>query len=207
MENLLKEMEAYAAANHVPIITQQGRKVFCDIISKAKPHRALEIGTAIGYSTLLLAEYGAPDLSITTLELDDGRAGLAQAYIDRSPYRERIVLYRGDAAEHLTRLKGGYDFVFIDAAKGQYPHYLESVLPLLADQAVIVADNVLFRGYVKAAVKPPRRYKTIVNRLRQYIEMTTHHQALTTKIYENGDGLAVSYYDRNRQEGERFEKA
>lgn len=200
MEKLLQEMEHYAAVHHVPIINERGREVFIDIIKVAKPRCVLEIGTAIGYSALLTACYGAADIKITTLELDEARAAAAQSFIDCSSYKDQIDICLGDASEILMQLPGEYDFVFIDAAKGQYPNYLELVKPLLADCAVIVADNVLFRGYVKSEEKTPRRYKTIVARLRQYIKAVTNDTAFQTTIYEDGDGLAVSYYSRNRQE-------
>ena len=152
----------------------------------------LEIGTAIGYSALLLAANGAADAQVTTLELSEERAALAHSFIARSPYEGRIEILQGDAGELLTELEGPYDFVFIDAAKGQYVDYFEKVQPLLTADATIVADNVLFRGYVMGKEKAPRRYRTIVKRLRRYIELTSHAAGYETEIFERGDGLAVS---------------
>lgn len=191
-ENLLREMEAYAAEHHVPIINERGRRAFLEIIRAEKPHRVLEIGTAIGYSALLLADNGAEDIHITTLELSEERAKTAKAYIDRSPYSAQIEILQGDAGEILTQLQGTYDFVFIDAAKGQYVDYFHKIQPLLAPKCTIVADNVLFRGYVRSEEKAPRRYRTIVKRLREYIVLTSRAEGFTTEILENGDGLAVS---------------
>ena len=170
-------MEAYAAEHHVPIINENGRQVFLSVIRDLRPHRVLEIGTAIGYSALLLSEE---------------RAALAHSFIARSPYEGRIEILQGDAGELLTELAGPYDFVFIDAAKGQYVDYFEKVQPLLTVDATIVADNVLFRGYVMGEEKAPRRYRTIVKRLRRYIELTSHAAGYETEIFERGDGLAVS---------------
>lgn len=191
-ENLLREMEAYAAEHHVPIINERGRRAFLEIIRAEKPHRVLEIGTAIGYSALLLAGNGAEDIHITTLELSEERAKTAKAYIDRSPYSTQIEILQGDAGEILTQLQGTYDFVFIDAAKGQYVDYFHKIQPLLAPKCTIVADNVLFRGYVRSEEKAPRRYRTIVKRLREYIALTSGAEGFKTEILENGDGLAVS---------------
>lgn len=191
-ENLLREMEAYAAEHHVPIINERGRRAFLEIIRAEKPHRVLEIGTAIGYSALLLAGNGAEDIHITTLELSEERAKTAKAYIDRSPYSAQIEILQGDAGEILTQLQGMYDFVFIDAAKGQYVDYFHKIQPLLAPKCTIVADNVLFRGYVRSEEKAPRRYRTIVKRLREYIALTSGAEGFKTEILENGDGLAVS---------------
>ncbi|WP_303815865.1 O-methyltransferase [Selenomonas ruminantium] len=194
MEELLREMESYAALHHVPIINERGRQAFLQVVQEAKPHCVLEIGTAIGYSSLLMAQNGAADIDITTLELSDERIKTAQGYIDRSAYADRIHIMGGDAAENLLKLQltgQKFDFVFIDAAKGQYVDYFHKIQPMLADKAVILADNVLFRGYVKGDVPTPRRFKTIVKRLREYIEMVSQ-PPYVTEILENGDGLAVT---------------
>ena len=194
MEELLREMEGYAALHHVPIINERGRQAFLQVVQEAKPHRVLEIGTAIGYSSLLMAQHGAADIDITTLELSDERIKTAQGYIDRSAYADRIHIMGGDAAENLLKLQltgQKFDFVFIDAAKGQYVDYFHKIQPMLADKAVILADNVLFRGYVKGDVPTPRRFKTIVKRLREYIELVSQ-PPYVTEILENGDGLAVT---------------
>ena len=194
MEALFKQMEDFAKENKVPIINENGRKVFIEIINKYKPQRVLEIGTAIGYSALLTTYYGAENAKIISLELDEERAKQAQDFINQSAYREQIKIILGDAAKNIEKLDKNYkfDMVFIDAAKGQYPDYLQKVLPLLADDGIILADNVLFRGYVMSEEKPPRRYKTIVKRLREYIAMVSDTDKFTTEIFENGDGLALT---------------
>ena len=191
MEALFKQMEDFAKENKVPIINENGRKVFIEIIKKYKPQRVLEIGTAIGYSALLTTYYGAENAKIISLELDEERAKQAQDFINQSAYREQIKIILGDAAKNIEKLDKNYkfDMVFIDAAKGQYPDYLQKVLPLLADDGIILADNVLFRGYVMSEEKPPRRYKTIVKRLREYIAMVSDTDKFTTEIFENGDGF------------------
>ena len=194
MEELLREMEDYAALHHVPIINERGRQAFLQIVQEARPHRVLEIGTAIGYSSLLMAQNGAADIDITTLELSDERIKTAQGYIDRSAYAGRIHIMGGDAAENLLKLQltgQKFDFVFIDAAKGQYVDYFHKIQPMLTENAVILADNVLFRGYVKGDVPTPRRFKTIIKRLREYIELVSQ-PPYVTEILENGDGLAVT---------------
>lgn len=194
MEALFKQMEDFAKENKVPIINENGRKVFIEIIKKYKPQRVLEIGTAIGYSALLTTYYGAENAKIISLELDEERATQAQNFINQSKYKDQIEIILGDAAENIGKLDKNYkfDMVFIDAAKGQYPDYLKKVLPLLADDGIILADNVLFRGYVMSEEKPPRRYKTIVKRLREYIAMVSDTDKFTTEIFENGDGLALT---------------
>lgn len=194
MEELLKQMEQYAVAYKVPIINQKGKLVLTSVIKEKKPKRVLEIGTAIGYSALLIAQNSDLAIQITSLELDESRATIARDFIRQSPYKDRIEVRYGDAAQLINALTETYDVVFIDAAKGQYPHYFQQVLPLLAQDGIIIADNVLFRGYVESAEKPPRRYKTIVTRLREYIKMATEHPDFLTEIHHDGDGLAVSYH-------------
>lgn len=194
MESLFKEMETFAKEYKVPIINENGRKVFIEIVQKYKPQRVLEIGTAIGYSALLTAYYGNEKVKITSLELDEERAKQAQTFIDKSIYKDNIQIILGDAGVNIQKLnpEEKFDMIFIDAAKGQYPDYLKKVLPLLSEQGIILADNVLFRGYVMSEEKPPRRYKTIVKRLREYIALVSDKEKFTTQIFENGDGLALS---------------
>lgn len=194
MESLFKEMETFAKEYKVPIINENGRKVFIEIVQKYKPQRVLEIGTAIGYSALLTAYYGNEKVKITSLELDEERAKQAQTFIDKSIYKDNIQIILGDAGVNIQKLnpEEKFDMIFIDAAKGQYPDYLKKVLPLLSEHGIILADNVLFRGYVMSEEKPPRRYKTIVKRLREYIALVSDKEKFTTQIFENGDGLALS---------------
>ena len=192
MEKLFKKMEEYGHANHVPIINENGLKVLLDTVRKYKPKRVLEIGTAIGYSALQIAANAAEGVEITTLELSEERARLARSFMEESPYNSQITILTGDAGKLLEEISGSYDFVFIDAAKGQYPYYLRKIQPYLADDAVIAADNVLFRGYVRGGVEAPRRFRTIVKRLREYLSMVENNPEYTTSIYDNGDGLAVS---------------
>lgn len=192
MEALLREMESYAAEHHVPIINERGRRAFLEVVQQERPHRILEIGTAIGYSTLLLLLYGAEDARVTTLELSEERAQLARSFWARAGASDRVTLLTGNAGELLAKLQGAYDFVFIDAAKGQYVDYFEKIQPLLAPHCTVLADNVLFRGYVLGQEKAPRRYRTIVKRLRAYIELVNHTPGFSTEILEHGDGLAVT---------------
>lgn len=193
MDCLFKEMEIFAEENHVPIIKEAERAIFRGIMEKYQPWHILEIGTAIGYSALLMAHCGQ-GAKIKTLELSEERARTAQSFIDRSPYKDDIEIVVGDAGETLLSLAATemFDMVFIDAAKGQYPDYLQKILPHLNAGGVIVTDNVLFRGYVLGTGKPPRRYKTIVKRLREYLQIINDEKIFKTMIYEDGDGLAVS---------------
>ena len=127
LDELLAEMRAFGEAEHVPIINSRGLGVLLQAVEEQRPHRVLEIGTAIGYSALYIASKSAEDVEITSLELSEERAEIAQGYIDRSPFKDNIEIRVGDAGEALTKLSGKYDFVFIDAAKGQYPDYFRKI--------------------------------------------------------------------------------
>lgn len=191
MKEILEEMEAYARAQRVPILQAAGRRRLLEAALVKRPRRILEIGTAIGYSALLLSD-ALPEAEITTLELDEARADTAARFFAAAGRTSRIRLLCGDAAELLEMLDGSYDFVFIDAAKGQYPRYFRQVLPLLTPGGVIAADNVLFRGYVRGVGVAPRRFKTIVRRLREYLALVENQPGFLTTVYEDGDGLAIS---------------
>ena len=190
---LLAEMKEYGEANHVPIINAKGLHVLTETVAQKRPRRVLEIGTAIGYSTLYIAANSAGDVEIVTLELSDERADEAEDFIGRSRFAGQIDIIRGEAGENILRQSGSFDLVFIDAAKGQYPDYFRKVYPLLAEDGVVIADNVLFRGYVRGSGPVPRRFRTIVKRLREYIGMVTENDEFRTEIHEDGDGLAVSW--------------
>lgn len=194
--DLLQKMEDYAAANQVPIIRKQACNVFCDAVRKADPKCVLEIGTAIGYSALLIAS-ASPELEkITTLELSEERAALARKFIKESPYADKIEILVGDAGEMISGLTGEYDLVFIDAAKGQYPDYWRKIQPLLAEKVTVLADNVLFRGYIEGNETAPRRFRTIVKRIKEYLDLVDSAEGFSTEILRDGDGLAVSRRDR-----------
>ncbi len=193
---IFEEMERYAEATGAPILRAAERPVFLAVLREAAPRRILDIGTAIGYSALLAVAHGAPEATAVTLEHDGRMADTAARFIARSPYAGRVELLRGDAGEILPRLSPGFDFVFIDAAKGQYPDYWDKVRPLLRERAVVVADNVLFRGLVQGDAFVEHRYRTMVYRLREYLALTALDQAFTTESIEAGDGLAISWRNR-----------
>ena len=185
-------MEFFAATEHVPIIKAREREAFTAAVAQAQPHRMLELGTAIGYSTLLLLLHAAPDAEVTTLELSSERYAQARGYFARTPFAARVHQLQGDASALLDTLTGPYDFVFIDAAKGQYPDYLRKVLPLLTPQATIISDNVLFRGYVQSHRWPPHRYRTLVLPLRRDLRAAQQLPRATTQVLPHGDGMAVT---------------
>jgi len=198
LKDILNEQRIYAVLNKVPILRESEVHLFEELISLYKPSRILEVGTAIGYSALLLARHGSPEVQIDTIELDEQRYGMAQHFIGQSKYKDQISLHLGDANEVLPTLEGPYDLVFLDGPKGQYKKQLEIIEPKLAPQAVVLADNVLFRGYVRGGKEAPYRYKTIVKRLRDYLDLVEDKERYNTTIYPLGDGMSVSVWKGNK---------
>lgn len=189
IRDVLAALEAEAAAERVPIIRAEEREALLRAAAEARPRRILEIGTAIGYSALLLAEC-FPEAAVDTVELDEKRRARALRAVEEAGAAGRVRCLDGDAAEVIPRLAGPYDFLYLDGPKGQYLAHLRLAEPLLSDRAVIAADNVLFRGLVRAEGPVPHRYRTIVTRLRDYIAYAETHY--DTEIDTAGDGLAVS---------------
>ncbi|WP_370783774.1 O-methyltransferase [Allisonella histaminiformans] len=189
IQAVLASLEAYAEEHSVPIIRKSERKALIAAARKASSARILEVGTAIGYSSLLLlSEF--PEAHIDTIEVDEQRYRIAEEAVEKAGVSHRWHGHLGDAARVIPTLEGPYDFVFLDGPKGQYLRELKMLEPLLAGHAVIAADNVLFRGLVMAEGQVPHRYRTLVMRLREYIGYV--NSAYDTIIDEEGDGLAVS---------------
>ncbi len=194
MLDLFAEIEKYADEHNVPIINKDSRQLLMDTVKKNAPKSILEVGTAVGYSALVMAENMPPNGKIITIEQDANRIDTAYDFITRAGRIEQIQLIDGDASEILAQLEGTFDMVFIDAAKGQYLDYLLKIMDKLSVGAVIVADNVLFRGMVMSNEPPLKRYRTIVKRLREYLDFVNQDPRFSTTIYEDGDGIAISYY-------------
>ena len=187
--DVLALLEKEAEETGVPILRAAEREILIKAARDVRPRRILEIGTAIGFSAILLAE-ACPEADIDTMEIDPVRHARAEAAACEAGLASRIFCRRGDAAEIIPTLVGPYDFVYLDGPKGQYLRHLKLVEPLLSPRAVICADNVLFRGLVAEEATPPHRYRTIVLRLREYVSYVSEHYE--TEIFEEGDGMAVS---------------
>lgn len=199
LTEIFLSMEQYASQNRVPIINRVAGNLLVKTVEEKRPASILEIGTAIGYSALLMASAMPPESRIVTIEKDKLRAAVANDYIRQAKMTDRIDIICGDAGVILDKLSGRYDMVFIDAAKGQYLNYLLKIIHKLNPAAVVVADNVLFRGMVRED-KSPRRYRTIVKRLREYLDFVTTDPRFVTSIREVGDGLAISDYQGEKKE-------
>ena len=187
----LQKIKEYALERHIPIIMDDTLEVIDEILTKKKPEKILEIGTAVGYSAMCFSEYLVQGGRIDTIERDEQRVLEAKENIKKVGVEEKIKIYEGDAVEILPTLNEQYDVVFIDAAKGKYPFFLEQALRMLKPDGVILADNILYKGYVMSDYNKHKQ-RTAVTHLRQYIKEITENPELETTILEVGDGLAIS---------------
>ena len=189
----LDELEAYAIQTQVPIIRKEMQSFMRTMLLMNKPKRILEVGTAIGFSALLMSEFMPQDGQITTIENYEKRIPIARANFQKYGKEDRITLLEGDAAEVLRTLEGPYDFIFMDAAKGQYIHYQPQIMRILAPGGVLISDNVMQDGdIIESKYAVTRRDRTIHRRMREYLYTLTHHEELQTSILTLGDGVAVS---------------
>lgn len=189
----LDELEAYAIQTQVPIIRKEMQSFMRTMLLMNKPKRILEVGTAIGFSALLMSEFMPQDGHITTIENYEKRIPIARANFQKYGKGDRITLLEGDAAEVLKTLEGPYDFIFMDAAKGQYIHYLPQIMRILTPGGVLISDNVMQDGdIIESKYAVTRRDRTIHRRMREYLYTLTHHEELQTSILTLGDGVAVS---------------
>lgn len=189
----LNELEKYALETNVPIIRPQMQSFLKLLLAIKQPKQILEVGTAIGFSALLMSEYGPENCRITTIEKYEKRIPLAKENFKRAGKEEQIVLLEGDAVEILKELDGFYDFIFMDAAKGQYIHFLPDILRLMPIGGLLISDNVLQDGDVlESRYAVTRRDRTIHSRMREYLYALKHNEQLRTDILPIGDGATVS---------------
>ena len=189
----LEEIEQEALASYVPIIRKETQSLLKTLLTMLRPARVLEVGTAVGFSALLMSEYLPEGAHITTIEKYEKRIPIARQNFRRAGKEEQITLIEGDAMEVLRSLDGPFDFVFMDAAKGQYPHYLPEVLRLLTPGGVLMSDNVLQDGsLIESRFAVERRDRTIHSRMREYLYELKHREDLMTSILPLGDGVALT---------------
>lgn len=192
-EGIFKELEEYAGLNHIPIIPPETAALLKILVKIQRPARILEVGTAIGYSALIMAAASKGKFHIDTIEILEETASLAERNIQRSGFGSNIRVLRGDAFEILQCLTTPYDMIFLDASKGQYPEYLPECLRLIREGGVILSDNVLYRGLVAQKGHVDHKHRTIAVRLGEYLDSLCKNPLLDTAIIPIGDGLAVSY--------------
>ena len=187
----IKEVKKKALAEHIPIIMDDTLVIIKDILIKEKPKRILEIGTATGYSAICFSNILNNNVLIDTIELDETRANEALKNIKEMNLENTINVFIGNAVEILPTLKESYDIIFIDAAKGKYPIFLKEAIRLSHEGSIILADNILYKGYVMSDYNKHKQ-RTAVTHLREYIKEATENKNLETEILEVGDGLAIS---------------
>lgn len=198
--SFLNEIEQFAIETNVPVIRPEMQSLLKVLLAMKEPGQILEVGTAIGFSALLMSEYGPKDCRITTIEKYEKRIPLARENFRRAGKEEAITLLEGDAMELLTKLPGPYDFIFMDAAKGQYIHFLPDILRLMPVGGLLISDNVLQEGDImESRFAVTRRDRTIHARMREYLYELKHNDQLETAILPVGDGVTVSV-KKNRVE-------
>ena len=190
---VIEAIEQEALRDRVPIIRKEMQSFLKILLMIKRPMRILEVGAAVGFSSILMSEYMPEGGHITTIENYDKRIPIARANFKRAGKEEQIDLIEGEALEVMHGLKGPYDLIFVDAAKGQYIHYLPEVMRLLGTDGVLVSDNVLQEGdIIESRFAVERRNRTIHSRMREYLYELKHHDQLQTSIIPLGDGVALS---------------
>ena len=198
----LDNLEKEAISDNVPIIRRSMQRFLKLMLKMNKPKSILEVGTAVGFSAILMAQYSEENCHITTIEKYEKRIEIAKENFKKSGFGDRITFLEGDATDILKELsdkvktnstEGQYDMIFMDAAKGQYIHFLQDALKLLKSGGVLITDNVLQDDTViQSKYTVVRRDRTIHKRMREYLFELMHNEALTTDILQVGDGIAVS---------------
>ncbi|OUP02862.1 methyltransferase [Drancourtella sp. An210] len=198
---ILEKIEQEALRERVPIIRKEMQSFLQVLLLLKKPKRILEIGTAVGFSAILMSEAAGEDCTVTTIENYDKRIPTARENFRRAGKENKITLLEGDAAEVLCKLDGTYDFIFMDAAKAQYIHYFREAMRLLEDGGLLVSDNVLQDGDImESRFAVERRKRTIHSRMREYLYLLKHDDRIVTSIVPIGDGAAVSIKKERKQD-------
>lgn len=189
----LNQLERQALQTKVPIIRREMQSLLKVLLAIKQPDSILEVGTAVGFSTILMGEYGKKDSHITTIEKYEKRIPIARENFKKAGMEGKITLLEGDALEIMGALTEPFDFIFMDAAKGQYINFLPDCLRLLKVGGVLVSDNVLQDGdIVESRFAVTRRNRTIHSRMREYLYTLKNHEQLSTAILPLGDGVTIS---------------
>ena len=187
----IEQIKEKALNEHIPIIMDDTLEVVGKELEQLKPNRILEIGTAVGYSAICFSKYLVEGGRIDTIERDEERAKEAVINIKDLQLEEKINIIIGDALEILPTLNEKYDVVFIDAAKGKYPFFLKEAIRMLSDKGIIIADNILYKGYTLSDYNKHKQ-RTAVRGLREYLKDLEENQELITELLEVGDGLTIT---------------
>ena len=188
---ILKELEEKALKEYIPIISPEVAQLIRLLSEMTDAKKLLEIGSAIGYSSILFAGF-SDDMKITTIEMDEERATEAEENIRRAGMDKKITLLNGNALQVMDQIAEEFDIVFVDAAKGQYNNFLPKCLKLLKKGGLLISDNILYRGTVAETGFIPRKHRTIIVNMKEYLKRLSEDENLTTSIIPIGDGVAVS---------------
>lgn len=191
--DFLNQLEMEALRDHVPIIRRETQSLLKVLLELTAPSRILEVGTAVGFSALLMSTYGPGECRITTIENYEKRISAARENFKKAGKEKQITLLEGDAQKVLKTLEEPFDFIFMDAAKGQYIHFLPDILRLLVKGGILISDNVLQDGdIIQSHFAVERRNRTIYKRMREYLDTLKNSSELETAILPLGDGVALS---------------
>ncbi len=191
-ESFLKELEVYAMENTVPIIQKEVRAFLGMLLKYKAPKNILELGTAIGYSSIFFSDHILPGGKIITLEREDDYYNLAISNIKKAGKENVITVIKGDAFETVKKIDGTFDMIFMDANKSMYRYYLDTLLPRLSPGGIVICDNILYKGMVSCDDLAPRKQNTIIQNLREFLSYISHHPQLETSIVPIGDGVSLS---------------
>lgn len=193
-EDYFLRLEAYAEEFHVPIIHKEVKSLLAFVVASTQAKSVLEIGTAIGYSASVFARAMNGKGKITSIERREDYHEMAKANVQTLGYDTEFDFRLGDAMEVLDQIDDKYDIIFVDAAKGHYQVFLDKCMNQLNPGGVIISDNVLYQGMIASDEYVIRRKKTIVKRMRHYLDHISNHPELTTTLLPMSDGIALSYY-------------
>lgn len=199
-EGLLKELEEYALEYNVPIVHKEVSDMLKVLLKVQKPKNILEVGCAIGYSSILFSTSTNGEAKIITVERNETMIEKAKENFKKSGFDNNITLLEGDAEELLKNVEGEFDMIFLDAAKGQYKLFYDLVIDKLKVGGLLISDNILYKGMIADDTLVMRRKKTIVKRMRNYLDYICNCDYLSTSLIPIGDGVALSYKDKERDE-------
>ncbi len=187
----IEQIKEKALNEHIPIIMDDTLEVVGQVLKELKPNKILEIGTAVGYSAICFSKYLAEGGRIDTIEREEDRIAEAKINVKDLKLEQKINIISGDAVEILPTLNEKYDAIFIDAAKGKYPFFLKEAIRMLSDNGIIIADNILYKGYTLSDYNKHKQ-RTAVRGLREYLKELEENEDLETELLEVGDGLTIT---------------
>ena len=188
----LQELLRYARQRYIPVMLDDTRQLLFDVVSRCRPKRILEIGTAIGYSGIIMLT-ASPLATLNTIELDEQVANIARQNFQKAEMSDRVNLFVGDAREIVTLLTGSYDFIFMDGPKGQYEGFLPYLTEVLEVGGTLVCDNVLYKGLAENVPENKRhKHITVARNMHAFLQDITTNQRYRTQLYRTGDGVSVS---------------